>query len=1212
MIVKEFQNPFDLSEGHTAHQVAGCTLLAWMQARYRGSLKYVSCVVLGGQALPADEWDRDYGDVEIYVLVAPGDVWTIISVTMSILSVANAILNPPPKVNLPEEPSPTYTLGAQRNAARIGAGVPVHYGKVRVWPDLAAQPYTVYQGNDQYLFQLFCIGLGQFDFEALKIDDTDVSAYPEIEYAYYFDEAVTLFPTNVETSVEPAGQTVTYNPTYVGPYIANQAGTQANRLEVDIVFPSGLFRVRGNGEIGDALSSVYGEYREIDDAGDPVGSWTAFISGNIRDNRNGPKRLTFGVDVDPGRYEIRLTTGSVYEDGPSVYTTATWEGMRAYLVDDALVYSGVTVLAVKAKATDNLNSESQRRFNMVATGKKPVWNGSSWSAPAATQAIAWALADIARNENLGNQADANLDIASLAALNTIWEHRGDTFNFRFDTAVTLWEALKLAAKAGRAYPILNADQVSFVRSSAQSVPVTLFNRTNMVKGSFSVEYAFKNEESFDAVIAEYYDPARGWVKSQVLCQPNGSAAATPRTVFYPGIIDRAQAFREGIFDATVERLQTKVCRFVTELEGYIPNRGDLVKIAQEDFDMWQGGEVVAVTGSPAVTLTLSEPVDWTDSSPQPVYTAFFRQDNGDVSGPHIIERGANDFEVVLASALSFTPYTDGSQERTKYVLGTIATTEANWVITEIKPKGGNLVQIVAVNDVAAAHTADQATIPDDLDPNPLLITGGAPIVTGLYVSNTASPEFVVAAWAPAPGALEYVVERKINESPERWVQIATTKNNFLRFPAPVQKNITVRVAGIGSVRGPFATWTGDVNSYTLNAPTGLTLAAALSLTSSGEYETVISFSFTPPASDYHVFVFEAQYKFPRHDDWQPLFYSKESAFEFSTVELGTIQVRVRTIYVPEEEASDWSEASISSVGTYTAVASIGLAAPTDPKLYITLGEETAFIRVETAYDTVTSPQTARPDTFVIFYSVDDVPNRIRLGTDRGDKLNLNAVNIEGTFQLSVVSGSTADTVAFADPQDLVDADLSGMWWVRILRTSTSPNQSTPYHKITQVEEGRFYVNPIDPFEFTPAAGDTLEIIEASYHDSRLPEFSLLYVDGEVIKHEGIDFDDDAGVYIVKVASGGRGNEGTTQATQSGKWADYFPAFGADTKIIPIPFTEFRNDSGILKYAGDIPLLLPKAFNWAAVTCCFIRKATAAENTKYVRSNIVPLTIAGKA
>jgi predicted phage tail protein len=76
--------------------------------------------------------------------------------------------------------SPTYSLTAQGNQARIESAIPVQYGRMLCYPDFAAAPYLEYAGNEQYLYQLFCIGAGEFSVEAIRIEDTPASNFDEV------------------------------------------------------------------------------------------------------------------------------------------------------------------------------------------------------------------------------------------------------------------------------------------------------------------------------------------------------------------------------------------------------------------------------------------------------------------------------------------------------------------------------------------------------------------------------------------------------------------------------------------------------------------------------------------------------------------------------------------------------------------------------------------------------------------------------------------------------------------------------------------------------------------------------------------------------------------------------------------------------------------------------------------------------------------------
>jgi hypothetical protein len=116
--------------------------------------------------------------------------------------------------------SPTYNISGQGNQARIGQSIPVLYGRNMIYMDFAAQPYTEYSGNEQFLYQLFVIGQGEYDVEQLRLEDTVIEnnviqdgqihlatgSFEEIEYQICYNQNITLFPQNVSNSVEVAGQ----------------------------------------------------------------------------------------------------------------------------------------------------------------------------------------------------------------------------------------------------------------------------------------------------------------------------------------------------------------------------------------------------------------------------------------------------------------------------------------------------------------------------------------------------------------------------------------------------------------------------------------------------------------------------------------------------------------------------------------------------------------------------------------------------------------------------------------------------------------------------------------------------------------------------------------------------------------------------------------------------------------------------------------------
>lgn len=1197
MQITEYQNAFDLQDKTVYRPAPELTFAQWYERHYAGREHLVAFVVMDGAILPQARWGDDLAGSVIYILTKPGDpgtIFTIINTVLAVGSIVYSIINKP---NVPRdlEESPAYTLGAQSNQSRLGSPVPVQYGKHRIWPDLLAPPFSTYASNDQYVYQLFCLGAGEFDPEDLYIDDTLASSFSEITAEYYYETPVTLFPTDVASSSETANQKLVES--YIGPFVASATGTEARRLDIDIVWEQGLFRARSNGDTDQATTTLIADYQQIDGAGGPIGSWTSFVNEKIRDATRVPKRITRSVTVSPGRYQVRVKRGEVGASGTKMYTDCVWEGLRAFLGDDEKTYDGITVLAVRAKATGNLNSNSSRRFNVVATRKLPIWNGTTWSAPTATRSIAWALADIIRAHYGAARVDSLIDLAKLLTLDSVWSGRGDTFDYRFDVTQTLWEALKIAARAGRAQPIMNNKVISFTRTAPQTIPATIFNRHNLT--DFTVDYQLLNEESNDSVLAEYIEPEYNWQTHQVLCQPPGSPGLIPRRVKLLGITDRAQAFREGIYEAEAERRQRKSCKFTTELEGYIPSPGDLICVANEDFKYDQGGEVVSVSGT---TLTLSEAVTWT---PAVSHAIRLRKPDGSVSGPHAVTEGAQGNQVVLNTPLGWTPSTSGDQVRTLYQFGVVGSILSEFIVKELRPRGGNKVEVIAVIEVDSVHTVDQATVPADIVPGPIASNENGPVIRTLLVENTSNPAVLYVAWSPAPGAQSYVLEYSLDVG-ATWLPWITTENTFVSLPAP-SGDLQIRVAGIGLAKGPWKLWSGTVGNYVVNPPTDLSLTAELALSSSGDYVTNLVFAFAVTADDYHAKAYEAQYKLGRHADWKPLYNALETRWEWQIGEIGQHQVRVRTVYVQGEVYSAWAETTLTNLGTYTSIASIGLNAPGDPKLFIStnIDKTTADIRISASYEKVDG---AVPDRFVIFYSAAEAPNAFKVGADTGTRLYLDSVGIAGLFTLPVAAGSSLSRVRFTDTSGIADIDLSGMWWMAI---DSVANGFTQYFKVSESSTSELVLPQGEEFPFVPSPGDTIHIAELDFGDSRLAEFKLIWVGDEVVKHSGIKFDSGLDLYYLQVEQ--RAAEGTTQSDQSGKTAHYFPALGPLTNSVEIMAADFvESDGGQFAYSGAIPVDIPSNMTWSSVSCCLARRATSGESSAYVRSFIVPLTIAGPA
>lgn len=868
--------------------------------------------------------------------------WTAIG-TSAIMFGGSMLLNavvPPPSLsnnslsssagNTPA-PSPTYNLQAQGNVARLGQPIPVQYGRLRVYPDFAAQPYVEYASNEQYLYQLMCVGQGEFDVEQIQIADSPISSFANVEYELVPPGAKpTLFPANVTQSSEVSGQelvtqsgsysrtgttitvtstahglsvgntvyldftsggavdgsfTVVSAPTAdtftvtsgtsgstsgsvlvcktIGPFTANGAGTVCREIGIDVVCPRGLYYANDSGGLDSRSVTFRVEARLVDQSGAPLGSWTTLTSDSAYSDWSGWEFYAWAYGPQPGdsateqymvaydyengsayylrrtrtllatnvltitgatttairnsykfavsqlaggqtypRFQVRLTRTNAKDTSSRAGNEIAWAGMRAYL-PDATSYGNVTLLAVRAQATNNLSSMSSRQVNVIATRKIKTVTATGLSATtSATRSVAAALADIATNTTYGGGiAAANIDWAALYALDQTLTARGDFLDVRFDSATTLWDAMTQAGVVARTKPFMQGGVMHFCRDQAATVPVALFSMRNIVQNSMSINYLTPTAETADAVQVTYFD-SNTWQQTTVNCALPGSASENQAKISLLGVTSRDQAFREGLYQAAANKYRRKVIKFSTEAEGFIPAFGDLIAI-QHDIPAWgQVGEVTAWDAA-TKTLTVNEALTWTAG--QTHYVGLRKRD-GSIAGPYVATQGAASNILVLAVAPSFTPYVGADEERTQIAFGPGDTWRQPARVVSVQPRGPYQVEITAINEDPSVHTAENGRTAPALNYSQLPTTAALPAVTGLTLVidvSGATPQYV-ASWNASPGADHYVAEISFDGG-STWAPLATEFGTSHRWAANLNATATVRVAAVNIGRGAWAT-----------------------------------------------------------------------------------------------------------------------------------------------------------------------------------------------------------------------------------------------------------------------------------------------------------------------------------------------------------------------------------------------------------------------
>lgn len=604
--------------------------------------------------------------------------------------------------------SPTYSLQPQGNVARLTQPIAAWYGRHKITPDFAANPWQDFSGNEQYLYQLYCIGQGHFDLESTLIDDTPISSFEEIDTEVIEPGgSVTLFDEDVISAPEVAGQetlSTTDGGVWIGPFNANPAETTATNIGIDVSMPRGLYYAPNTGGLSTRTITWDVEARPIDDDGVAVapGTWSNLGSESVSMATTTPQSITYNYPVTAARYEVRLIRTDTKDTSAQAGHVLRWIGLRSHLVGTAN-YGDVTLLAVRMRATDNLSQRSSRMLNVIATRKLPIWDAiTGWSAPVATSSIAWALADVCRATYGAKLTDARIDLAALVVLDATWAARGDEFNGGFDQGTTVWEALKKIARCGRAVPFQQGGIYRFVRDEPQTIPVAMFTPRNMTAGSFNVSYIMPSEETADAVTLEYFNP-KTWKPDEVTMALADSVQDNPAKVRMIGCTNVAQGESEAFYMASANRYRRKFIKFTTELDGLIPTYMDLIGVSHDMPSWGESGDIVEWDDVGEI-LTLSEPVEF---EPATAHVISLRKLDGGMAGPYSVEAVAGDaYKVHLLEALTMAPYTGAKKERTHFSFGPTTNSIQMARLLTVRPRKDKIeITCVGENDLVHATAA---------------------------------------------------------------------------------------------------------------------------------------------------------------------------------------------------------------------------------------------------------------------------------------------------------------------------------------------------------------------------------------------------------------------------------------------------------------------------------------------------------------------------
>lgn len=830
LTVIQIDNPFDpfLKEAQRQEMFGAYTPLAVLERLYPGFTEFAhpTICLVNGQPWLRSQWHDEItpGSVITFVRLAQGVVEIIIAIVILIVAVVVSLVvvkgQNAAAIGADDATqrngNPVYTLSGQQNQFKLNNAIECCYGRNRIYPAYAAIPYTVYQDNEQYQYSLFCLGHGPFeiDYNQVRFEDTPITQLNGITMEVYPPGASpTLIAARVSTSTTISNfEMLGHNEDgYKAPipYDVCEPGAQTNKIEVDVSLPSGLYKVNTkNGDLEKEKINARFEYRLVDDTSAPLGDWITLFSFEKNEKTLNPKRYTLSATVTLGRYQIRGKRTDKKNKEAQSANVLRWESLRAF-IPSTTDYGDVTLIGVKARATNQLNNNVGFRFNLIATRKLPVWSSDSgWSAPQVTRNPIWAFCDIFRASYGGRLSARFLDLPGLAIEANYFTVTSTTFDYIFDQRATVWEAAKTVAKVGRSLPMLNGSQITIVRDQPRATATAVFNQHNIVAGSFSWNIKLPSVAENDGIEIEYMD-ATTWVAETVLCLIDKDRGDNPEKVKLPGCSDRTKAFQEGLYMRATQLYQKEVIDFKTGLEGHLPAYGALIMVTH-DVPRWGTGGIVKqlVNVGSTTVIFLSQPVTFVASFRHRI---VLRRKNGGAYGPVACTEGETAYSVIVP-LISEDFFFDDTHDAPYFLFGVENQETRRCLVVGITPEDNDTVSIRAIpydervfSFVSVATPAKYALV---VAPRP----ASGPTITGaINASFRGSPDFITFYWNPPLGAKYYRVE--ISEDGITYTLFAEPNYSTIVVPVAGFTTLYFRVAAHNVTFGPWNLWNGDVTAH---------------------------------------------------------------------------------------------------------------------------------------------------------------------------------------------------------------------------------------------------------------------------------------------------------------------------------------------------------------------------------------------------------------
>jgi len=532
------------------------TIIGYLQDKYPDGFNTPVDVIVGSvsgnpEVIEVKDYDRTVDKYEVLIIVHKPAIaaalaitnafwaWVVNTVALIALNMLVAKIFAPKihELDQGDKGSAVYNINNANNQAKVGSPIPVGYGTFRMYPSYVEKPYNVYENNEEYLYLLLCIGQGSYNINSLHIGNQEITNSHDVKYKLIDKNMFNDIPTATKDS----GYVMRTN-TLALPqnYEVNKTPSQyweinpnSSYIEVDIVAQA--FRgTMKNGDIKLISLECYIETKK--------GSTLTKTTMNWVGKSNSPLRKSIKIATQ-GATSVRVWVDTKSEDANTMDTLIVQRVKELYTTPSVTEWGDLTLLWVKAKATNGISHQGQSKINGFFTRTD---KGNK---------LDEVVTDIYTNPTYS----AGLKNSDLL-LPTMPEH----VNGVFETKGTIYDALDRTCKSQK-YSIFPVGQnVVAKEDKANLIAIHMFDETNILKGTFQAEYTFNEDSQYDGVKCSYRNETT-WELEEVIYP---STSIMPNDIELFGVTDKTKATQMVKYFWKQSQSRKMTVSFDTDIEGF--------------------------------------------------------------------------------------------------------------------------------------------------------------------------------------------------------------------------------------------------------------------------------------------------------------------------------------------------------------------------------------------------------------------------------------------------------------------------------------------------------------------------------------------------------------------------------------------------------------------------------------------------------------------